>query len=315
MTWAGFLIRYLLVMLAGTALIVIAVPQLQQTGLLRGPVVTPAPSTPAPTAGATGGAPGYGGDDADAAPAMEPDGETVPLGESDEPPAPAATPSGDQWGIVRVGRARAYSHTGKFLRWLAAGSILDVDRVAQNHGKPLVVCRLPGAAPGAPVLLVRQRDLHLVPGDLAAVTSRERGLRVEHARLSAEIAALRRDALQRLRPENPFSDEYGAVRKQYVDYWRRVRKLQDLRDKAGGAEHMAYADELRQLKGRDRQLRTTYEDLKKRYEAWNTQHPETGATSGDMQRLEAARARLEAQIAALADRGDPPPAPPAPETR
>jgi hypothetical protein len=118
-------------------------------------------------------------------------------------------------------------------------------------------------------------------------------LRAMEERLAAEIDKLKQSVVTR----NPFGEAYVSTKREYVQYWQKVKRLQDARDNSGGAERMEAADELRALKGEDIRVGNAYHEAKKKYAAWNASHAaEIGPIRSKVAALEAELALVRGSL-------------------
>jgi hypothetical protein len=105
----------------------------------------------------------------------------------------------------------------------------------------------------------------------------EESLRTDIRRLKETVVA-----------KNPFGEQYVSTKREYIQYWRTVKHLQDTRDNSGGAKRMEAADELRRLKGEDIRVGNAYQEARKKYAAWNASHQdEIGPIRSEVDSLEA----------------------------
>ena len=217
------------------------------------------------------------------------------------PPPPQSGPQTQaaQWAVVIRSDAPVYSTAGKFQRRIAAGTLATVDDVQRTKSGEFAICRLEAQPLRSDPVLLRTSEIEILAGDLSTVGRREKELWAEKARLLARIAEAAEAAKGAIRADNPYAVEYTNKKKAYTQYWKRVKELQALRDKAADADHMMYEDELRSMKGRDILVGTAYEGIKRQYERWNRENPLPPAETAQSTGFDEHLARIEQELAAL----------------
>jgi len=306
--WQGFLLRYLLVALIGTALIVVLIPRIQGSphpSLVKAVVARLQQDNPGPNPLRAGHnvAPSIKKAVTPAFQAARRNLRQVapPAAQLPQPtpdPPRAREQGGERWAVVVRASAPYYSTTGKFLGHATPGALLQVEAVKRNRSELLAVCKF-ASDPTAEPILIPAKSLDMYAGDLDNLNGRVKQLYVQRAQLQGEIDTRRRQRETEVRTENPHAAKYISIRNEYRAFWNKVKVLQAKRDGAEGAAHMRYADELRLLKGRDITVRQAYQEAKQKYVAWNERHPRTGGDDPQTRRLVAAVARIEEQIAQL----------------
>lgn len=220
-----------------------------------------------------------------------------------QPAAKAATrpetpPSTEKprWGITRNAKARVYDLSGKYLRTIPAGVVLRIDGIRKSSAGLMALCSgMQDTRLAAPVLL-KAADLELDDRELDTVNAGELALRSERGKLVASLEEARKAP----NPRNPFASEYATIKAKYLAYWKRVKDLQKKRDNSAESDHVAYADELRQLKGEDIRIGQAFEAAEKNYKDWNAAHPEAAASNPAIRALETDLAEIDTQIDAIA---------------
>ncbi|MGQ9661438.1 MAG: hypothetical protein ACUVWX_03760 [Kiritimatiellia bacterium] len=184
-------------------------------------------------------------------------------------PTPEVVPQ--KWAVVRGTNTKAYDSTGKFLRVVPPGTVVEIESYRTSNVGELAVCRIADAAAPTQLLLILTGNLDTIRTQNPSTAQREKELRAVRARLEAELAGLKE-----INTQNPHAQEYAAAKKAYDEFWNRVRELQAKRDSAVGDKRMQYSDELYKLKGRSVEVGRRYEAAKKKYEEW-----QRTATAGD----------------------------------
>jgi len=303
--WTGFLLRYTLAAVLGTALIIVLGPRFKprevganlkdlgagvqrsarQAGRQAGRIAEDIrESLPAAAPDAPAGSAGTG------TPAV-----ARPAAVSGGAPRAAAEPSGGRWAVVDTPRTAHYTTEGKFLSYLPPGALLTVEDVKRNGDTRLAVCRPADGNPG-PRFLVKADHLAIHAGAPDRIAPEARRLVVQIAQLDVEIATRRREQREGIRQDNPHAAAYAEARSAYRAYWSRVKDLQARRDSGTGDARMEALDELRRLTGDDRRITQTYERAKAAYEAWNKANPRPAGDTPEIQRLVAERGRLAAVL-------------------
>lgn len=184
-----------------------------------------------------------------------------------QPPQPepaGGLPSGNIWAVVTKNEARAYSRNGKFLGRLENATAFDVVKT-ENTASGKMVIGLDPAGSGNE-FVIRAEDVELAPGSLADITSSERRLRIQKARLLGEIDRLTDP--QALAAQNPHTEEFRAARAAYRAYGVQVKALTDKRDQSTGHERHQAMEELRKLQVQGVTLSQEYEAAKRKFESW-----------------------------------------------
>ena len=199
--------------------------------------------------------------------------------------------------MVRNSTVKAYNDSGKFLRRLAAGTLVELSEVRPHGDGDLAVCSVDQGGRMVAGVLVRLRDIETRPGPLDAASDTEKELRSRRAMLADRLReASSRETAAAVDPPNPHADAYRSAKATYEEFWREVTALQRKRDAAQGAEHVRYSDMLRQMKGDDIRIGKAYEAAKERYDAWQPR-PRAGRAEPDP-----ATARMRAELAAIDER-------------
>jgi len=202
-----------------------------------------------------------------------------------------ATANGMRWGAVKISNAPAYDTSGKFLKAMPAGTMLDVANVIKTTREELALCSVAtgGNSPAA-TFLMRCNDLTVNFGDVNKIPEEDQKLFKKEASLDASILTLRAKlAASTIDSQNPFAAEYKDAKQAHEVYWAKVRAVQKKRDNASNSDDkMRYADELRQLKGEDIRLGMALDAAKKKYDqattsnAANIKSPELDAMLSEL---------------------------------
>ncbi|OGV61385.1 MAG: hypothetical protein A2283_00850 [Lentisphaerae bacterium RIFOXYA12_FULL_48_11] len=184
-----------------------------------------------------------------------------------------AVANGMRWSVVKTQNAPAYDTSGKFLKAMPVGTMLDLANVIKTTREELALCSVAsgGNSPAA-TFLMRCNDLAVYFGDVNKIPEEDQKLFKKEASLDASIVALRAKlAASSIDSQNPFSAEYKAAKQAHEAYWAKVRAVQQKRDNASNSDDkMRYSDELRQLKGEDIRLGMALETAKKKYDQATT---------------------------------------------
>ncbi len=77
-----------------------------------------------------------------------------------------------------------------------------------------------------------------------------------------------------MRSDNPYAEQYTEAKKQYVEFYKTVKKLTAKRDSATGQKRMEYANQLHKMKQQGLSLQRQYQQAARRYKQWNKQNPQ-----------------------------------------
>lgn len=201
------------------------------------------------------------------------------------------------WAIVNSNQAPHYDRTGRNRGNLPAGTILSVQDIQDNRGVELVIGQRLGLSSTSPLILVRKSDLMLLGGNPDAISHQEKQLRANQARLQADISERESEMRSALRSDNPHADEYKQALAAYQSFNREVRDLQQKRDAASGPSRMDFADKLRMLLRDGSEIKEAHDSAKARYDQWNAANPPRDA--GRDETLESYRrqlAEIEAEL-------------------
>lgn len=215
------------------------------------------------------------------------------------PPVPTPEVVPQKWAVVRGTNTKAYDSTGKFLRVVPPGTVVEIESYRTSNVGELAVCRIADAAAPTQPVLILTGNLDPIRTQNPSTAQREKELRAVRARLEAELAGLKE-----INTQNPHAQEYAAAKKAYDEFWSRVRELQAKRDSAVGDKRMQYSDELYKLKGRSVEVGRRYEAAKKKYEEW--QRTATAVDKANDPRAILLRTRLtevERELSALTNGG------------
>jgi hypothetical protein len=206
-----------------------------------------------------------------------PPDELAKSARSDADVRPAATAvHGGFWGVVTTAQARVFNSDGHFLSAVPAGTLVDIVSLKQTRSGKVAEGSVLAGQQTLTEALVRARDLEIVAGQLSAAPREERQLRVRYAELVQRLNELDKGPAPDGDSENPFALEFKKAKDDYVQYWRKIHKLQTARDTVTGDERVRYEDELRRLKAMNLRLSRAYERAKAKYNGWkndNAQRP------------------------------------------
>ncbi|MFO7871619.1 MAG: hypothetical protein R6V03_09340 [Kiritimatiellia bacterium] len=174
----------------------------------------------------------------------------------------------ENWGIVRLRRAEARDTSGTVAGTVPLGTLVDIYDVQTIRNTKYALCDAVYEGDQVCDILIAVDDLHVRPGPLAGTTAVEKKLRIELAGLLFELQKESR----KQNNANPHADQYRRAKKEYDEFWAKVKTLQKKRDNSTGAEHMRCADQLRMMKGQDRIVHNNLKEARKKYEKWEEQH-------------------------------------------
>ncbi|MDA0991807.1 MAG: hypothetical protein O3A51_13795 [Verrucomicrobia bacterium] len=285
-----FFIRSLVATLLGSVIIVLLAPHL-------GLKTTPAPLEPLVTvideSPALAGLAGWIRQHLKVswgAPSPEPD-RTAAATEKPSTPSPSrrlATTA--QWAIINKSETPIYSGTGKFLERIQAGRIVIIESLKDATSGRVAVCT-DWPNPSSPAFVVSIDNLDIQPGSPNDISLRERGLRIDLAKTTAELEALAKAKAKGDDSNNPHAEAYRQAKAEYNDYWVRVKRLTKQRNDNSSTVRERAIDELRQLKGEDIRVGKAYEAARERYQAWQQSQTPTDQ-SPRVQELETRLARI-----------------------
>ncbi len=311
--WILFLARYLVFLIAGTAVIHFGVPQIKEREWLtnRGVEAFSRKIIGAEARAKTKQRLNQGLDSVrqemqtaqqatrpvqTATPVTSP--ATTVVGPAEQQPARSRIVSANPtWAVVNSNQAPHYDRSGRNRGNLPSGTMLSVQDIKNNRGVELIIGQRLGLSPTSPLILVRKSDVMLLGGDPAAISNQEKQLRANQARLQADISERENEFRNALRSDNPHADDYNKALAAYRAYSSEVRDLQQKRDAASGPSRMDYADKLRMLLRDGAELKDAHDAAKARYEQWNAANPPRDA--GRDETLESYRrqlAEIEAEL-------------------
>lgn len=189
-----------------------------------------------------------------------------------------------RWGIVSSSKATYYNKNGKFLGHLSPGTALNIIKITQTKKGPIAVCR-PFKQSSLDIILIKPELLTFHNSDIDNLSKELEQLYVQQAQLTAEIATLKKQKLKELRRDNPHARKYAIAKKEYHDYWRKVKELTKKRDAASNKKQMDYADELRLMKGQDIRIANALKQVKSDYDNWNLAHPRPADNDNNVNKL------------------------------
>ena len=199
--------------------------------------------------------------------------------------------NGTPWGIVSASRASYYSRKGKFIGHLAPGTALNIIKITQTEKGSIAVCR-PLKQQSASIILTNPERLTIRYNDVNSISKNLEHLYVQQAQLTAEVKIIKKQRSKELRRDNPHAKKYATCKKEYHDYWRKVKELTKKRDAATNEKQMNFADELRLMKGHDIRIANALEKVKSDYDNWNLSHPTTVNNDNEVNNLLAELTRI-----------------------
>ncbi len=178
-------------------------------------------------------------------------------------PVAQTTPNA-QWGVTRSPKNPVYSMEGKRLGYAAPGSLLKVHRHQNGSGSDLVVCSIVLNGQTQPAAILRMSDTMIQQGALSATTERERELRIQQAKLLAQITERTNTLTQSDAGGSAKSEEYRKAVRDYNVYAKKANALRKAYDAASGPQRMEFADELRLLKHKENDIVGAYKAAKEK---------------------------------------------------
>ncbi len=215
---------------------------------------------------------------------------------SSAPPSHSSAPSPGKWAVVQTAETPTYNREGKFLRMLPAGTLVDVVAIRQTREGEMAVCVVYHHGVSVPDVVMRTRDLDIRPGSVCEANPREKNLRVLRAQTLGQIEARKKELVKAAIQKNPYYAEYQRAYEEYRAFCRRAEALTRRRDEATGPDRMAYADQLRAMKGEDSRLKQAFLTAKQRYDDWKKQHASAAPSGGESDPQLAALNRKLAEI-------------------
>jgi hypothetical protein len=208
-----------------------------------------------------------------------------------------------EWGTTIASAASIYDATGKRLGQVPAGTLLEVKQHKESSAGDLLVCTLIVGGKRRPqAVIVRNRDVIVNRGNLAAASERERALRVQYARILAGIATRKQQLKDGAAGSNPQKQQYVDAAREYKQFAERANRLREEYNTSSGPRRMEVADELRRLKHDEVKIVSAYKAAKQQHEEWKQNHKTTApATDQDptIQRLRQQKAATEDELAKL----------------
>ena len=174
-----------------------------------------------------------------------------------------------EWAIVVVPQANAYTKSGKKFGTLSAGRAVTITGYANSDRRRMAVCRL---AELSSSFILDTATLKVFRGKIKHVDSGVLDLRVRSAKLEAEKQKLETE-LAGIHKDYPHYNSYTKVRKEYIAYWKRVGELKRLREDTSDDDRMGVEDELRTLKQDEFTIGNAYHDAKSKYDSWAELRP------------------------------------------
>ena len=213
---------------------------------------------------------------------------------------PPPSSEGPNWGVVSVHEARTFTLQGKSRSRLGAGTALAVLSEKKTSVGDCLECTVFPAGPSQAAFLILKKDLMMFGGTPDVIPETAQNLLVDKAKTLADMDKFESDAEKAALMKNPYYTAYQAARADYIDYWKRVKALQQERDSGHGDSQVRAEDALRQLKGEDIRVGEAYKKSKATYEEWQRLNP--GRPISDHPGYRTLRAKLDSldeQLAAL----------------
>lgn len=213
---------------------------------------------------------------ADKEPMPEQDTESNPatnVENKSETPTDTATREDERWGVVKTPNTSVFDDTGRFLRSLQPGIIVEIKGSRPSKTEKILSCNIEYGGEIISNVLLRASSLQLREGTIDKATDDEKKLMSRVGSLIAELENLKKKELAVKKQSNPYTDEYNKIREKHTKYWSKVKELTKKRDQASGEQQMEYSDELRSMKGEDIIIGNELAEAKKKYTEWASQNP------------------------------------------
>jgi len=190
---------------------------------------------------------------------------------------------GKRWGVVNAVNAPSYTTTGKFVKTMPSGYVLDIVDIIKASREELALCSVIIGTSSETNFLIRTRDMAVHLGDFRKLSEDGQKLFSKQFDLSVRMTALRSKLIATaVDTQNPYSAEYKAAKQAHETYWAKVRDLQKQRDSSATSyeDRIRIGEDLRKMKGEDIRLGMALEAAKKKYDeassknSMNIQSPE-----------------------------------------
>mgnify|MGYP001583134853 CR=1 FL=1 len=181
-------------------------------------------------------------------------------------PKPAA--SNRKWGVVRNLSTKAYNRSGKFLRNLESGMLVDITDIKDTSAGELAVCKVLYQGQEIPDIVIKTSDLDIQRGTLSEANPKEKDLRVQYVQMLRDISSREKELLEADKSKNPHYAQFKAAEVAYQDLKQRTDELIRKRDTAEGSDRMEVYDKLRMMKSESIPVKQAYEEAKQKYNGW-----------------------------------------------
>ena len=208
----------------------------------------------------------------------------------------------EQWGIVSSPKASYYTTKGKFIGHLSPGTALTIIKITNTEKGPIAVCR-PFKQKTSDIILTNSDNLTIRNNNINSINKKLEQLYAKQAQLMAEITTIKKQKAKELRRDNPYARKYAICRKEYHDYWRKVKDLTSKRDAATNKNQMDYADKLRLMKGNDIIVANKLTEIKSEYDNWNLTHPRPAENNNEVNNLTTELSRIGKIISSMEANG------------
>ncbi len=273
----GFLIKYIVVTLLGSIFIILIVPQVvsgKYESLVPPPVSVASINNSRQEGALSPQAPHD--------PTIEIIGEEeVPTdpkeGTAKKPPLkpvrkPRKRPT-HYWGVVKRKNTPSFNSSGKFLRSLQPGTVVDIVESKKTKSGIIKVCNMVYNGKSITNILIQSVNLQLKSGSFKNTSKDDRAKMSRMGKIIFQLAQLKKIEREETLKRNPLAKQYSAVKTKHRAYWAKVMDLQKERDRTTGNEQLKHYDELRRMKGMDITIGLELEKISKKYEAWNSRNP------------------------------------------
>lgn len=214
-------------------------------------------------------------------------------------PTTATTHNTDEsWGIVSAPKASYYTRKGEFIGHLPAGTVLTIIKITETKKGPIAVCR-PFRQKSSEIILTNPNHLTIRHNNIYNISKELEQLYTQQAQLEAEVATTKKQQAKELRRDNPHARRYAICKREYHDYWRKVKDLTEKRDAASNKKKMDYADNLRLMKGNDIIVANKLKQIKSEYDNWNLGHPRPTGNNNEVENLLTELSRIEKIISKM----------------
>ncbi len=177
-----------------------------------------------------------------------------------------------KWAVVSSPVAAYYTKNGKFAGHLKPGELLIIIKRVFTKKGIILVCKRNNQPDTVP-FLTKPEYVIIHNGNIEKTNNELMSLYIEYARTTAEISDLKNKQKNKLRSDNPFAREYAIAKKEYVEYWKKVKELTAKRDNSTESKSIEYGDQLRKMRSDAVTIENNLKKAKEDYDTWNTIHP------------------------------------------